>query len=356
MKTSRPLQYLLLAVAGLFIGQALPTLLPSKPPQPIFTVGSDLRSAQLSLRGHYLAGIGCRDGSWFVQVWDQNEKEVLAPQSLPTPPGRFHALSWSPDGKDLAVAAGDEVWIFKIKTGEKRILAAGPQVRTVEYNGQYLLAHTRTSSVIWKGDFSKPYWRLDQNRLLLSALDGNSERLATSCFEDGVRVFDLKRKRQTAHFKPGWISAGLKFGDGGRLLTVGYRNPSNRRQDHVITYDLNHGVPYGPALSTPSLYGLDTSLKGQRVVTRQFSGAVTWDVKTGTVLSERPGSSRLLDVIDYPGDLVCSELEGNTAALWNAEDSSREHLLTCPEPISDMRFTHFNGLILVGGQARVWKL
>ena len=344
---------LFLAVLGLFIGQGLAGLF-SKQPEKILQVGEDLVAARMSVDGSHLAGVGKRQSGWFLQVWNRRGREVVRALDLPKPPGRYPAFDWSPDGREVAVAATDKVWIVDLKDGKRTELQAGPEIRAVEYRGRLLMARTRTATVLWEE--GKPVWRLDQNYLLHSALSEDGTLLATSCFDDGVRVFDIRRKREVDHYAPGHLSSGLKFGAGGKLLTSGFRYRGDRRQDQIVTFEISSGRPVGPSLSTPTLYGFDLTPDGARVVSRQASGAALWDTKTGAVLGRRSEPSRLLDVISPDGRHVCSERGAGLACVWTSRGSDPEYALRCPRPLTDMNFPRSDEVLVVGGQASLWKL
>ena len=342
--------FFLLAVVGLLVGRHLSDAIDRQTPEIVLQVGQHLVTGKVSPDGRYLAGIGRKDNFWFAQVWDIQGRVVMGPQSLVTPHGRFHGFDWHPGSQKLAVSAGNEVWVFQVKNGKKTVLAASEQVRTIEYDGPFLMARARTATFVWKDDKTKPFWRLDQGYLLHSTLNGKTGRLATACFDDGVRVFDLQKKRQLSHFHPGVTSAGLKFDSSGSLLASGFRNRGNRRTDHILVHNLESGKPAGPTLTTPRLFGYQFSTDGRTVVSRQQAGAFVWRVDDGKNIAHREGQSTLIDDISDDGNWVATVPGGGMVRIWSTQ-KNEEYKLLAEQPVSDVRFSGPGRLLAVGGQA-----
>jgi WD40 repeat protein len=353
-KSSRYTLYLVLSVLGLIVGQHLHNVVSSRTPEVLLQVGEDLIAGQMSPDGRYLAGVGGKDGSWFVQIWDDRGRVVMKRTPLVQPLGRHHGFDWSPDSADFAISAGDQVWVFQAKDGSKQVLPASSQVRTVEYDGPFLMARAKTATFVWKNKKAKPYWRLDQGYLLHSTVNGETGRLVTACFEDGVRVFDLKRKRQLFHFQPGLTSAGLEFDARGLRLASGFRNRGNRQLDHTLVYNLESGSPMEPTLVTPRLFGYRLSANGKKLVSRQHAGAFVWNVDNGQNVAHREGQSTLIDALSRDGKWVASALGGGRVSLWSTEGKT-EHQLHSDQPATDVRFAGPGRLLTFGGQATLWK-
>lgn len=347
---SRIILYLLLALLGLTAGEQLQSYFNSEP-EKIRQVGHDLVSADISPDGSSIAGVGKRDGAYFLQAWDENGTTILAPQRLPAPAGRIHGLDWSPDGREVAVSAGSDVWVYSLEHGRKTVCPASPGVRTVCYDDGYLMARTPTATFLWNRRY-RLHWRLEQEHLLQSAL--RSGRLATGCFEDGVRVFDLRKKRQLSHFNPGTTSAGLQFSADGHTLTSGFRSRGQRKQDHILSFDLPASRPAGPVLSTPGLFGFHASARGDSVVSRQQTGASVWNVRTGGRTSERPGKAKLIDVISPDGNWIATATSSGVT-LWNSCDPTSEYALDFSQPVTDLSFSPSGNLLIVAGSAGLWS-
>jgi WD40 repeat protein len=355
-KAKRYVLYLILSLIGLAVGQHLHSVISSQTPEVLFQVGEDLVAGKMSPDGRYLAGVGREGDRWFLQVWNNASKEVMSRKTLLKPPGRYPGFDWSPDGEHLAISAGDHVWVFQVKDGSKKALLASAGVRAVQYDGSYLIARTKNATIVWRGTKTKPYWRLDQQYLLHSAVDGESGRLATACFEDGVRVFDLKRKSQLGHFQPGAISCGLQFDARGLRLTSGFRTRANRQRDHIVTFDLESGRPAGPALTTPRLFGFQFSDSGRTVLSRQQPGAFVWNVEDARNVADRKGPAALIDALSADGRWVATIPGGGLVSLWSTRDPEREYELRSSHPVSDVRFGGPGRLLVVGGHARLWKV
>jgi WD40 repeat protein len=352
----RPLLFTLIAVLGFLVGAPLDQLV-GQAPRKVLVVGQDMQSARLSPNGRYIAGLGRTPRNiWFVQIWDDRGQVVLPVQKLPTSPGRFPSMSWREDSGELAVAAKNEVWLFQPQAHSKTILPAAPQVRAVQYSGETLLARTDTNTFIWHARTHKPVWRLAQNHLLHAVLDPTGQQLATGCFEDGVRVFSLKNKRQILHFEPGTIACGLQFSHGGQWLTIGVRYPGARQQDKIVTFDLARKKAVGPKLSTPQLKGLDVAEDGLRIVSSQSGRACVWEPTEGRRIAQRDLDGRLLESLSRDGRWVASVVGKAEPVIWKSQDPTSEHRLSAQYPATDVIFQSATDLLLVDGRITHWKL
>ena len=347
----------ILALCGFSIGPGLEAL-HAKAPRRTVSMGQNLVGAKLSPQGDSLVAVGRKSsGQWFCQAFNGRGKELKSIDTMPSPPGRFHAMAWHPHRGEIALAAVDQVWLFDPLKGSVKKLKANAQVRHLEYRGNLLLARTDNSVFLWNAESYKLQWRLDLAYLLHARLDPNGEILATSSFEDGVRLFQVKKKKFLAHLEPGALSCGLGFSKSGQWLTCGFRERSDRSKDRVTTYCLKTKKIVGPALAAHSLYGFDVSDNGELIVARERSGAKVFRTVEGEQLSHRQGDSPLVDSMSPDGRWVAStpSLRGQVA-VWSSRAASEEELLEIGHGASDVHFANSRTLLVVNGQASLWKI
>lgn len=347
----------ILALCGFFIGPVLENFL-AEAPRKTISMGENLVGAKLCPQGDLLVAVGRKaSGQWFCQAFESQGKELKSIGSLPEPPGRFHAMAWHPDRREVALAAGGEVWLFDPVKGKVKKLKANGLVRHLEYRGKLLLARTEKSVFLWNADSHNLQWRLDLAYLLHARLDPSGEVLATSSFEDGVRLFHVKKKKVLAHLEPGALISGLSFSKGGQWLTCGLRERSDRNEDRVNTYCLKNKKLVGPPLVVPSLFGFELSEDGEFIVTRGQMGATVWNTVDGKKLSHLPGESRLFDSLSSDGAWIASTPPSRgQVAVWRSHSSSEQHLLEIGDSASDVHFAGPRTLLVVNGQASLWSV
>ncbi len=352
----RPLLLAILALFGLFVGEQLTVLTQTKPVKAL-VVGEHVSTARLSPDQKYIAGIGSTPRNiWFLQIWSSDGEVVLPPQKLPNTPGRFHSFDWSADSREVAVAAGSEVWLFHPKAHSKKVLAAAPLVRFVQFRGDSLLARSDSQTLIWRGKNHKKAWRLSQKYLLHADLDKEGRRLATSCFEDGVRVFDVKTKKQLQHLEPGSTVCGVKFSRQGQWVSFGPRVRGDRNRDRVVTFDLAKNRLVGPPLSCPGLRGFAVSDDGQTVVSSHRDTACVWNPQSAEVISQKALKGRLLDVLSPGGKWVASVPQAAKTQLWKSSNESDTQQLDSDSLPSDLAFASEKYLLVVDGRITLWRL
>jgi len=326
-------------------------------PTKLLEIGSGIRTARLSPSGDYIAAVGVRDdGKHILYVWNRKGAQLMPPAQVPTPASRIPALAWRSDGKELAVAAGSEVWLFHPVKGSKTVLQAAPSVRALQYEGDSLMARTDQTTFVWHAHSHVVRWRLSQQHLLQATLSPDGLILATSCFQDGVRIFDIKRRKLLDHLEAGSIATGLKFSEKGNYLTCGYRNPGGRHQDRIKTYDMKKKKQFGPTLSTPALRGFDGCADGSKIVARTEEKATVWSTSDGRVLGESEQGGRLVDRLSPNGKWVVSAPEdGRSALLWRAQKAKKQHHLELSGAVQDLSFGRTGELLIAAGSATLWK-
>ena len=355
MLLRRSLLFTTLALLGLLIGSELAVF---RAPTREHCFGEDLRSAVMSPDGKWVAAVGMEEsGHWFFEIWSKDGKRSGERVEILPPSGRFQPMCWREDGREVAVGLGAEVWLFTPGESGRRVLAAAKQVRGLEYRSQTLMARCDTTTLCWNVRSRKQILRLDQNHLLHAALDPQGKRLITSCFEDGIRIFDLGRKRQLLHITPGVTVSGLQITKGGHWITASYRRHDNRRLDSIQTFTLQNGERVAPPLATPVLEGFQATPDGSRLVARCQEKAVVFDLPKGKPLAENKGSARLIDQITNDGKRIATAPQGAgrpNALLWDAKGNAEHSLGDTAQPFS-LSWSETGRLIVVDGRISVWR-
>lgn len=347
---------LFLALLGFLVGSELDRTFSPKP-APLVRVGEHLVGARYSSESKLLAGVGpCKGGGWALEVWNLKGKLLCRVQGLPAPPGRYPSLVWLAGGKEVAVAAGREVWLVSADSGRKHVLKAAENVRQLEQAQGVLVARCDQEIDIWEKPNSGKRWALKAAHLVQIGLDPTGTFLAICCYQDGVRLFHLKSKRQFQHLETGLTVTGPAFSRGGDYLTYGLRQ-KNRRLDRVLTYSLSKNRPVGQALSTPELQGFSVDQAGRRAVASGRTHTV-WDLESGTPSSEVPFAGRLISALSPDGSWTLSVPDKTTeAVLWSTADPDTQFALEHTPRCSDISFAAAGEFVTVSeGRATVWSM
>lgn len=343
-----------LALLGFLVGGELNrTFSPS--PAPLVRVGEQLVGARYSSETELVAGVGpSKGGFWALEVWSLKGKLLCKVEGIPAPPGRYPSLVWLAGGKEVAVAAGREVWLISADSGRKRVLKAAETVRQLEQAQGVLVARCDGEIDIWEKPESGKRWALKAAHLVQIGLDPTGTFLAICCYEDGVRLFHLKTKRQFQHLETGLTVTGPAFSRGGDYLSYGLRQ-RNRRLDRVLTYSLSKNRPVGRAVSTPQLQGFSVDQAGRRAVASGRTHTV-WDVETGTPSGDVPFSGRLISAVSPDGSWTLSVPDETTeAVLWSIAEPDKQFALEHTPRCSDISFAAGGEFVTVSeGRATVW--
>ena len=340
-----------LALLGFVVGTQLETSSPNRR----LVVGWNLAAARWTPQSQHLGGVGREsDGSWYAAIWNEKGDYVCRTDGVPAAPGPYPKLAWSPDGTTLAVAAGTDVRLL-CTDGRVLRLRAAPVVREIQYSGDTLMARTNNTVFIWKDKANKP-WTISLEHLLLSTVDPTGTLLAVNCYQDGIRIFHLRTKRQIQHLEPGRTATGLQFSKGGEHLTFGLRQGRKRNHDKVLTYNLARNRYLGEPLSAPILRGLEVTPDGRNLLVSKEQATSVHLTDDGKEQARRDHTPRLLDRIAPSGKWVLSvPAKPNRAILWRA--GAKKEFQLSDKPPTDISFSSDREAVVVsGGVAAVWEL
>lgn len=343
---------LVLAAVGYHVDRALQSS------RRLGLVGEDLRYAAVSPDGRFVAGVANRGSNrWTLGVWETaSGRPVLEPEPLPHPPGPTNCLAWSADGTTLVAGAAESVLVLEPGTGRRRQLAAEWLVREVGWHRGMVTARTDAAFYLWDTG-GRLVWRLAVPHLLHAAYDGHSQTVAVAAFEDGVRLYDLRSRALRRHLEPSWTAAGLEMCADGGLVATAFRFRSDRGSDHGRVYRTRDGVPLGPPLVGPRLYGFRASLDGSRMLLRSEATCRVLRVRDGHVLGEREAPSPAIDALGFDGRIVATVNQADAAVtLWSAEGGRVLERLEHPQQPVRVRFAAPDLLQVTGGPCAVWRV
>lgn len=328
-------------------------------PRPIITVGESLLVARAGLDSEHLAGLGVNaDGKWALRIWDKSGTLKVEHDSVPSPPGRFPALAWAPDGRQLALAAGSEVWLFSPEEGSKKVLHSQPRVRQLEYEGQTLVARSDDRLSVWSQGLNKRPWVIKASHLIQATLDSSGTFLGVVTFDGGLRIYHVPSKRQIQHLEPGQTAVSPVFSRKGEYISYGLRNRADRNSDRFLTYSLTKNRQVGSPVTAPQLQGLAVDTDGKTVLVTGATHTVH-DIENGRLTLEIPYGSAYVSPLSPDGTRALIAPENQTGAyLWTCSGKPGKPLKVADGNVSDLSFTsddkHF--VVVSGGRATLWEV
>jgi RNA polymerase sigma factor (sigma-70 family) len=267
--------------------------------------GEQMWTAALAPDGKTLATAG--DGR-VVRLWDPEtgkESGRLEGAGEPT-----HSLSFTPDGKTLAAAAGSSILLWDVKTGKQILPAEGHhgELRAVAFSPAAALlasAGDDHAIVLWDATTGKEVRRLAGHggRVAALAFSPDGKLLASGGDENDatVRVWNVASGKELARFEGHRCVGRLSFAPDGRTLTSADARDAVVRTWRVIGPDgavVDGGKPVGEfKVNDIGESGMAVSPDGKllaaaddpRGLINQPSPIHLWDRATGKELRQLEG-------------------------------------------------------------------
>ncbi|MCA9791901.1 MAG: WD40 repeat domain-containing protein [Candidatus Eremiobacteraeota bacterium] len=352
---ARILLFFCLAVLGYGIDQVLVGWLDS-PVRKVSEFGQDLVVCATGSQG-LTAALGRNANGFFLQVFSGQGDRLFGPVPVEAPVAPLRCLGWREDGQAVAIASGHNVLVLEGPDWQMRRLKTDTLVREVAYRGHYLMARGTGNLHLWQASSLKVYWRLDQPYLLHSDVSRDGRWLATGCFEEGIRIFDLRTRRQALHFEQGLTPAGLDFCHQDQWLAACYRFRGRPNLDHARLYEACSGKPVGPPLEEPGLRGYAVSRDGQKVLIRSQARATVFEPLSGRKLAQNPLDTRVIDSLSPDGRWAATTPpDCRVVVLWDTQNGQVLANLSHPQAPTFIDWWSDRNLTVSGGSAAIWQL
>jgi WD40 repeat protein len=349
--------YLFLAVLGLAAGPCLGrfvTSLLDAPPKLELDFGNDCERAALSPDGHWVAGLLKRADGWAVGISDAHGGPGIAPIPVPDPPARVQTFAWDASSRWLAFGCADQVQLFDTRTGQVRALPASRLVRQVLIRGDVLLARADERVFLWSLKTGKLTFDFSISHLLQADLTADGRTLAVGCFQEGVRLVDVKSRRVLRQLAPGSVPAALCFVNKDRWVIAALRT-GRPAEDHARLFEVGTGRQLGPDIGQPGLRGMAASKDGARLLLRSDRLVTVWQPSSGQKLCQRTLPGSLIDALSPDGKLVASAEPGKSQVeIWSAESGKLLHTVEHVARPSQLSFPSSDRLEVVGDRYRLW--
>jgi WD40 repeat protein len=184
--------------------------------------GMELR-VSLSPHGRWLATL---DENGRMRVW-----EVTTEQPMPelVSEGPVHAISFSPDGTQLAAASGNGVQVRVVETG--KLVAEVPhegRVGTIAFRPdrrQLATGDERGTVQVWDFKTKKVVAYMAHERVIAVAFSPDGQWLATAGNDQTVRVWDVATEREIAYVVHEGAVRAIAFSSDGKWLATGSADP-----------------------------------------------------------------------------------------------------------------------------------
>lgn len=347
---SRILLFLCLAA----LGQLLSGWLDS-PARKVAEFGQDL-VVSVSNDQAVTGALGRNADSFFVGLFDRNGGQLIKPFAIEAPVAPLRCLSWRSDGQALAIASGQTVIVLEAPKWKPRRLKTDSLVREVAYRNQFLMARGTGNLHLWQASTLKLYWRLEQPYLLHSQVSRDGRYLATGCFEEGIRIFNLGRRRMLRQIEDGLTPAGLDFCHDDQWLAACFRFRGRPHLDHARLYQADNGQPLGPPLEQAGLRGYAVSRDGQRLLVRGETRATVFEPRSGRALSHNQLATRLVDTLSPDGRWAATTPpDCRVVVVWDTQNGQTRANLSHSQAPSFVDWWSDRNLTISGGSAAIWQ-
>ena len=291
-----------------------------------------------------------------INIWDVQKQQLIRTLNIQRIGGGINSISFSPDGKTVAGASDDVIYLWNTETEilRQKLSSHRGKVTSVAYSlDGSTLASGGDDNVICVWDtvtgqhLQTLYGHSDSVTLVAYSLDGN--KLASTSDDGTILLWDVSAVKQVEKLKFGdkksqnvtqWNlpeGASARLGRG-RIKDIAYSH--ERRELAVATtlgtwiYDVNTGKERtlftGPISSVEQiLYSPD----GKILAGRNSHEIYSLDAVTGKYLhiisldSSLSGSERRTFVYSRDGDTLASWGQGGSVQLWDAATGQNIHTI-----------------------------
>jgi WD40 repeat protein len=278
---------------------------------------------------------------------------------------KVNSAQFSPDGKRMVTAAGEQVQVWDAQTGEPLTepMQQNGLVTSAEFSsdGQRIVTLCGGSAWVWDAQSGRQLTKIEPKNFstVLNAVQFSPDgrRILTVAW-DQVRVWDAQSGQPlTEPLQSGFLVTFAQFSpDGKRLVTAssdGTAQVWDAHSGEQTTKSMNHESAVNSARFSPD---------GQHIVTATSGGTTRiWDAQTGKMLSGPSTQDNRVNSAQYsPDGQRIVTAAGEIARVW---DVSTGRALTEPlqhnSIVTSAQFSPDGKRILTtarDGTARVWDL
>ncbi len=264
---------------------------------------------------------------------------VPSPQSAPIgewPGGAVLALSGTPDGERLAVAAAQTLYLYRDRTWIEVEGQTSPQVVDFAPNGASFLVGDSTGTVqVLDALTAGPLVRVQPHREAVRVLSFNpaGARFASGGADGVVAVYEVATAEETSRFsEAGAEVTGVAWAGGG-LLAAGFQLDAGGGL--LVMWDT---ITEAERFRLPLRAAVTTLAAGEdgRVAVGLADGTIAlWDAETGylrfLVTPLEAGAPGITGLAFGPEHTLAALTEDGALRLWQADDGSLQTLLGGPD-------------------------
>ena len=371
----KPVADLLLATLGLDgIENQLKNILLSRqkksPRLPGYAAGNVINMLvhlQVDLRGYdfsylavwqaYLQG---------VELCDVNFARANIARSIFTETfGSVHAVSFSPDGKIIAIASSNsQIQLWRV-TDIKKIFTCNDQsgwsVRSVAFSpDDNMFASGSTDGAVrfWEADTGKclKVLREHSRGVLAVAFSPDGNTLASSSYDDTIRLWDVLTGKCIKILKEhsSWVFE-IAFSPDGKTLI------SSSDDFTLKLWDINTGSSIQTFKGhTGSVRSVAFSPDGRIIASCSYDKTIKlWDITTGNCTNTLDGHGDWVISVHFSpdGNMLASGSSDNTSRLWDIKTGNCQQILMGHTAgISSVKFSAAGDVLASGGFDQAVKL
>jgi len=371
----KPIADLLLATLGLDgIENQLKNILLSRqkksPRLPGYTAGNVINMLvhlQVDLRGYDFSNLTVWQAYLLeVELCDVNFARANIARSVFTETfGSVHAVSFSPDGKIIAIASSNsQIQLWRI-VDSKKIFTCNDQsgwtVRSVAFShdGKMFASGSTDGTVrFWEADTGKclKVLREHSRGVLAVAFSPDGSTLASSSYDDTIMLWDVLTGEciKVLREHSSWVFEVAFSPDGQTLI-------SSSDDFTLKLWDINSGLCIKTFEGhTGSVGSVAFSPDGRIVASCSYDKTIKlWDIATGNCTNTMVGHGDWVISVHFSpdGNMLASGSSDGTLRLWDIKTGNcRQTLMGHTAGISSVKFSTVGDLLASGGFDQAVKL